>query len=195
MALTLDLKGRPWYFGAIIGAVLGIALVVACHYFILKPQQEEIVLLEKKHQDLQIKVREGNAAAAQLAGFQEKIANLEKELQKLVQVLPTKKETYVIIKKIKSLADAGDFGFRSFIPGTSLVDKDFYSEWPISVQLEGTYHNLAIFFDRMRNFPRIINIGDLEIIAVRTAKSTASISARFTIIAYVYKEPAEGGGV
>lgn len=193
MALTLDLKGKPWFVGAIIGAILGIGLVVACHYLLLKPMQEEIIGLEKNLQDLQAKVAEGQAAAASLPRFQEEIARLEKELQKLVQVLPSKRETYVILKKIKSLADAGDFGFKSFIPGASMVDKDFYLEWPISVQLDGTYHNLAIFFDRLRNFPRIINVGDLEMNAV-PGRPNITISTRFTILTYVYKEVMEGGG-
>jgi len=193
MALTLDLKGKPWWVGAIIGALLGAAAVAACVYLFINPMKEEIAGLERNLQDLQAKVAEGQSAAAQLPKFQEEIAKLEKELQKLVQVLPSKRETYVIIKKIKSLADAGDFAFRSFIPGTSLVDKDFYYEWPISVQLEGTYHNLAIFFDRLRNFPRIINVGDLEMSAIQGHPST-TLATRFTILAYVYKEASEGGG-
>jgi type IV pilus assembly protein PilO len=193
MALTLGIKGKPWWVGAIIGAVLMVAIIVLTVMFVVKPQQQKIVVLEKKLQELQAKVAEGQSAAAQLPKFQEEIAKLEKELQKLIQVLPTKKETYVILKKIKSLADAGDFGFKSFTPSATLQDKDFYYAWPITVQLDGNYHNLAVFFDRLRNFPRIINVGDMELKADKKQKANATLQAKFQLITYVYKEPAEGG--
>lgn len=192
MALNLDLKGKPWYFGAIIGAVLMIAIIVLTVVFVVKPQQQKIVVLEKKLHELQLKVAEGQSAAAQLPKFQEEIAKLEKELQKLIQVLPTKKETHVILKKIKSLADAGDFGFKSFSPSTTLVDKDFYYQWPITVQLSGSYHNLAQFFDRLRSFPRIINVGDMELRANRKQEADSTLQAKFQLLTYIYKEPAEG---
>ena len=193
MALAFDLKGKPWFIGAIIGGVLAVGVVVGFHFLVVKPQQVKIVVLEKKLQELQAKVAEGQSAAAQLPKFQEEIAKLEKELTKLIQVLPTKKETYVILKKIKSLADAGDFGFKSFSPSATLVDRDFYYQWPITVQLDGNYHNLAIFFDRLRNFPRIINIGDMDLKADKKQLANATMQAKFQLLTYVYKEPEEGG--
>ncbi len=36
-----------------------------------------------------------------------------------------------------------------------------HAEWPIALQLEGSYHNLGLFLDRVSKFPRIINIGNL----------------------------------
>ena len=194
MALNLDLKGKPWYFGAIIGAILMGLIIAGTVFFILKPQQQKIVVLEKKLQDLQAKVAEGQSAAAQLPKFQEEIAKLEKELQKLIQVLPTKKETHVILKKIKSLADAGDFGFKSFSPSATLVDKEFYYQWPITVQLNGSYHNLAQFFDRLRSFPRIINVGDMDLRANKKQQANTTLQSKFQLLTYVYKEPAEGEG-
>ena len=52
-----------------------------------------------------------------------------------------------------------------------------HAEWPISLELEGTYHNLGLFLDRVSKFPRIINVGKLEIhgadeAASRTRPST-----------------------
>jgi type IV pilus assembly protein PilO len=192
MGLNLDVKGKPWYFGAIIGVILMGVIITLTVMFVVKPQQQKIVVLEKKLQELQAKVAEGQSAAAQLPKFQEEIAKLEKELTKLIQVLPTKKETHVILKKIKSLADAGDFGFKAFTPSPTLVDKDFYYQWPITVQLDGNYHNLAIFFDRLRNFPRIINIGDMELKADKKQQANATLQAKFQLLTYVYKEPEEG---
>jgi Tfp pilus assembly protein PilO len=70
-----------------------------------------------------------------------------------------------------------------------LTDREFFSEWPISVNVEGTYHNLALFFDRISRFSRIINIEDLEISSLQTSKGNHTISSTFTAKTFVYKEP------
>ena len=41
--------------------------------------------------------------------------------------------------------------------------RQMHAEWPISLELEGTYHNLGSFLDRVSKFPRIINVGELDI--------------------------------
>ena len=40
-----------------------------------------------------------------------------------------------------------------------------HAEWPIALQLEGNYHNLGLFLDRVSKFPRIINIGGMDVAA------------------------------
>ena len=40
---------------------------------------------------------------------------------------------------------------------------DMHAEWPISLQLEGNYHNFGVFLDRVSKFPRIINIGNMTL--------------------------------
>ena len=44
MALQLDLKGKPWYYGAIIGAILMGAIIAAAIYFVVNPQQQKITV-------------------------------------------------------------------------------------------------------------------------------------------------------
>jgi type IV pilus assembly protein PilO len=71
-----------------------------------------------------------------------------------------------------------------------LTDKEFYSEWPITVDLDGTYHNLALLFDRIGRFSRIINIQDLTISATTPTKTSPhTIAASFIAKTFVYKEP------
>ena len=41
--------------------------------------------------------------------------------------------------------------------------KEFYQEIPIALELEGTYHNLGSFLDRVSRIPRLVNVGNLKI--------------------------------
>ena len=73
-------------------------------------------------------------------------------------------------------------------PG-NFTDKDFYSEWPIAIRLNGSYHNLALFFDRVGRFSRIVNIENLKIAALPTVGPVGhSISATFTAKTFIYRE-------
>ena len=186
MGLELDLKGKPWYVGAIIGAVLGGAIFLGGHLLLFKDMQQKIQNLQKKLGEVQTKLAEAQAAQRELPKFREEVAKLEKQLEQLVQILPSKKETHILIKKIKSLADQGDFDLKSFVPG-NIVNKEFYAEWPINVNVVGTYHNLALFFDKLRTFPRIVNVSSMQIRAMQK-QSTDTINSTFTMVTYIYLE-------
>jgi len=128
-------------------------------------------------------------AQQQLPKFREEVRQLELELDKLLRILPARRNTPDLLRRIRSLAEQGDFNLKDFKPGL-LSDKEFYSEWPISVDLDGTYHNLALLFDRVGRFSRIINIQDLTINALNPTKANPhTIAATFIAKTFVYKEP------
>ncbi len=94
------------------------------------------------------------------------------------------------MRRIRSLAEQGDFTLKRFNPGT-LAEKEFYSEWPINVNVEASYHNLALFFDRISRFSRVINIENLEVSAMSGKQAGMhTIAATFSAKTFVYKEPA-----
>src|SRR5262249_1661658 len=65
------------------------------------------------------------------------------------------------------------------------VQKDFYAEWPIDIQIQGTYHNLALFFDRMSRFSRIINVEEMKISGLDNVPGK-SIGANFVAKPFIY---------
>jgi len=188
MALKTGLEGKPWYFGLAVGLVIGLVLFGVGYWQLLKPKRDEFDRLEAHLAELQTKIQEGRAARQQLPKFREEVRQLELELDKLLRILPARRNTPDLMRRIRSLAEQGDFSLKRFNPGL-LADKEFFSEWPIAVNVEGTYHNLALFFDRISRFSRIINIEDLQIAALTTSKGTHTISSTFTAKTFVYKEP------
>ena len=192
MALTtggLGMAGKPWYYGLGIGLVVGGALCGLAWWQYLDPIKDDIQAQELRLEDLQHKKQEGLIAQQQLPKFREEVHQLELELDKLLRILPARRNTPDLLRRIRALAEQGDFNLKDFRPGV-LVDKEFYSEWPISVDLDGTYHNLALLFDRVGRFSRIINIQDLTIVALNPTKANPhTIAATFIAKTFVYKEP------
>ena len=145
----LDLENRPWYFALIIGVVIAGVPHLGLRELLLQRHPEgHQGAHQRARRCCRSKVREGKAAEARLPQFREEAERLETELHRLLRILPTAKQTDELIKKIKSLTERGNFRFVTFQP-QGFVKKDFYSEWPIKVQLEATYHELALFFDRL----------------------------------------------
>lgn len=188
MALKTGLEGKPWYIGLAAGMVAGLVLFALAYWRVVQPKVDEYEAEEAKLAELQNKIQEGRAARQELPKFREEVRQLELELDKLLRILPARRNTPDLMRRIRSLTEQGDFALKSFTPG-GFTDQEFFSEWPIQIELEGTYHNLALFFDRVSRFSRIINIEDLEISA-RTGKTGShTIGARFAAKTFIYKEP------
>ncbi|HEX6863182.1 MAG TPA: type 4a pilus biogenesis protein PilO [Thermoanaerobaculia bacterium] len=187
MAFKTGLEGKPWYYGLGIGLVLGAAIFGVVTWQVLNPMKDRLTAGEKQLAELQNKIQEGRAAKQQLPRFREEVRQLELELDKLLRILPARRNTPDLLRRIRSLTEQGDFALRRFTPG-QLSDREFFSEWPIAVSVNGGYHNLALFFDRISRFSRIINIEDLTIAALPGAPGNHTLTANFKAKTFVYKE-------
>ena len=189
MEIRTGLEDKPWWVSAIVGLVLASLLYWGGHHYLLKPKYEELDAQEAKLAELQIKIQEGRAAKAELPRFREEVQRLELELDKLLRILPARRNTPELLRRIRDLTEQGDFELKRFTPG-NFIDQEFYSEWPIAISLDGTYHNLALLFDRVSRFSRIINIEGLKVQDVRSRDSGPdTIEANFTAKTFIYKEP------
>src|SRR5687767_11309433 len=149
----LNLEGRPWYVAAAIGFVLAIVIVWAVHAYVVAPIKQEISAAETEIAELDKKIEQGRAAERKLPQFREEVRRLELELEKLRRILPSARNTEEIIKKIKSLVDQGDFVLLKLIfPKIAENEEGLPAEWPITVEVDGRYHDLAILFNRLANF-------------------------------------------
>jgi type IV pilus assembly protein PilO len=191
MALTLN--DKPWYWGFGIGLVIAIAAVAAVHYLLVQDMQQRISADEAQIADLDQKIEQGRAAERKLPQFRAEVDRLRGELEKLRRILPSTKNTEEIIQKIKAVVDQGDFTLKKLTFPRLTVAKgggDPYSEWPIAVSVDGRYHNLAILFNRLGNFSRIMNVENITIAAM-PSQLEKTVSSDFVAKTFVYVEPSE----
>jgi len=189
MAMTLD--DKPWFWGLGIGVVLLVALVYGTQYFLINDIDTQIKDAEGQIAELDKKIEQGRAAERKLPQFREEVRRLELELEKLRRILPSTRNTEEIVKKLKALVDQGDFVLRSLnFPDLGKGGTEPYVEWPISVNVDGRYHNLAILFNRLSNFSRIINVEQINISALGT-QIDRTINATFVAKTFVYVEQAD----
>lgn len=75
-------------------------------------------------------------------------------------------------------------------PGPA-VAQEFYEEWPINMEVEGSYHNLGYFVDRVSRLARLVTVRNVKVVS--QSKQTLSNTVRVTCVAttYVYVEAPE----
>jgi type IV pilus assembly protein PilO len=184
VALELKLDEKKWQVALGIGVFIGALLAGGVHYGWIRRMNEDIVKKQSELKGLQEEIAKGRAAERKLSQFREEVKRLELELSKLLQILPASRNTEELIKRIETLTRQGDFTLKRFTPGEP-VNKEFYAEYPIDISVDGTYHNLALFFDRMSRFSRIINVEDLKVANLETIAGK-SISAQFVAKTFIY---------
>lgn len=188
MALTLD--DKPWWMGLVVGLVLAGAVLYAVESMLVKEIKANIVTVDNEIAELEKKIQQGRAAERKLPQFREEVKRLELELEKLRRILPSTRNTDEIIKKLKSLVDQGEFTLnRLSFPPLGQSSSDPYVEWPIDVAINGRYHDLAILFNRLANFSRIMNVENIRINGLGN-QDRETISSEFVAKTFVYVEPA-----
>jgi len=191
MALTLE--GKPVWIALVIGLVLAGVIVGVTQYMFITDIDTKIRAADARIKELDTKIQQGRAAQRTLPQFKEEVHRLELELEKLRRILPSTRNTEEIIKKMKSLVDQGDFVLHRMSFPTLTQPKEGaepYAEWPISVQVDGRYHNLAILFNRLSNFSRIMNVEQINIVALGS-QADRTITSDFVAKTFVYVEPKE----
>ena len=189
MALEDALRGKPWYYGLGIGVLIAALIIGVVHWMLVRPINEQLAIKQRELDELEEKIQKGRTAERQLPQFREEVKRLELELDKLRRILPSSRNTEEIIKKIKSLVDQGDFVLLKLIfPKIAENEEGLPAEWPITVEVDGRYHDLAILFNRLANFSRIINVEQFTINAL-PMQQERTIKSEFVAKTFVYVEP------
>jgi len=183
----MDFKNLPLWGQVTLMAVLCTVLVCVAYWAFpnFSEMQTQNAADTKRLEELQTEIRRGAAIEAKLPEFEKEIANLQKKLEDLLQILPTEPETGELLKWVKNLTDQSNLDLQRFDPG-ALRPVEFYREFPINMDVVGDYHDLGVFFDRISKYSRIINVDNVQIAANSSGKG--SIRSSFTATTFVYDE-------
>jgi len=177
------MKNWPWY-GYVVLAVLVFALAVL---FYFKPQNDKLKVLTKERVKVEQEVQNLKQKKRELDKIEADIAAMTAKLKTLEVNIPQRKEIADILRQIQALAYDSRLDVLRFAPGTE-VNKDFYAEWPIPIQVSGNYHNLGLFFDRLSKFARVFTIENFTIKALSKQSDLNTVSANWTAKTYFFPE-------
>ena len=147
--------------------VAGAALLTGALYFTMFKSQREAN--EAAQQALENKVREN----AELEAYRPKLAEIERQLASLKQqleierrIVPDEKEVDGFIRMLDAEAMKAGIELRRYTAKPP-VAKEFYTEVPFEMELDGPYYSMLNFFDRVGKLERIVNVSGLLVATVK----------------------------
>lgn len=197
MAISLSLDKLPWY--GQVGVFVGLALAgagVFWNYYAV-PANASLEVRRGELAALQADIARGQAIAARLPEFRREVAELESQLEMLRTVLPSDQDVAELLRRVQAMATESNLTIRGFTP-QAVARKQLHAEWPFGLQLEGNYHNVGRFLDRVSKFPRIINVGSIRIRARDGQTADVTVTVDCTATTFVLLEtapPASAGAV
>jgi type IV pilus assembly protein PilO len=185
--MELSLTKLPWY--AQIGAFVALAIggCGAFYFYYEMPVREDMNSRDVQLRALKTDIGRGLATAKQLDEFKVQVSDLEGRLANLKAVLPEEKDAADLLRRMEVVAAQSNLEIKSFKPSPT-VTKQLHAEWPITLELAGTYHNLAIFFDRVGKFTRIVNITGLDVKGRDKPEGNVTITATCVATTFVLLE-------
>jgi type IV pilus assembly protein PilO len=160
--MELSLSKVPWHVRVAAFVLVAAGAIGSFEYFYAMGVRAELAERQAQLDALKAEISKGLATAKQLSSFETDVADLESRLDNLKAILPEEKDAADLLRRMQTVAAQSSLVIKSFKPAP-VVTKELHAEWPITLELEGSYHNLATFFDRVGKFTRIVNISGLDI--------------------------------
>jgi type IV pilus assembly protein PilO len=174
MAMNFNELSGLKQWGAVI---LGGALVTTALYFtVFKNQSDKNTAAQHAVQD---KVRENNELESyrpKLKDMERQLANLKQQLEIEARIVPDEKQVDGFIETLDSEALKAGVELRRYT-AKPVVAKDYYSELPFDLELDGPYYSMLNFFDRVGKLERIVNVSGL---LVSNTKNPQGAKAKHT---------------
>jgi len=171
------------------GVVLGAALLVtvALYMTVFKSQRYQNATAQ---QNLEAKLRENKELESyrpKLAEIERQLANLKQQLEIERKIVPDEKEVDNFMRMLDGEAQRAGVELRRYT-ARPVSQKDFYSEVPFEIELDGPYYSMLNFFDRVGKLERIVNVSGLLVASTRKpaeakAKKTYKYAPNESVVA------------
>ena len=145
-----------------VAVALLVSIAVGYWFVSYQPKAEKVDLLQVKNQKLERQLFNIRAVASNLEAFEKEVAVLEAEFKRARRRLPEGKQFEDLLSDITTAGKKAGIRIKS-IERQPEIPHDFYAEVPFRIELDGGYHDLALFFERVGNLPRIVNVGELDL--------------------------------
>lgn len=179
-------KSLPAWQKWALPALLFFFILLGYYYLIHQPRSQRIVSLTQELTGLQGELARQRKVAGRLPELRAQLQELDFQLAELVEKLPDGKEIPELLVQVSGLGVQTGLEFTLFKPLPE-QHKEFYAEIPVEIEAAGAYHEVARFFDRVGRFPRIINIGKLNMSEPKLLPGADSVRLKASCLLTTYR--------
>ena len=139
-----------------------VILLVAGWWFLWSDQLVELEGKQKEEEALKQQYLDKKKQAVNLDLYVEQLAEIDRSFGALLKQLPNKSEIEALLIEVNQAGLGRGLQFDLFRPGAEEV-KDFYAVLPISVKINGGYHDFGAFAADIAKLPRIVTLNNITI--------------------------------
>jgi type IV pilus assembly protein PilO len=171
MAVTLeDIKRMPPLRKALLIGLVFILLGYFYYFYFLQDMIAKRGELAERLSSINQEIAEKQIFAKQIEKYKKEVDVLKKNLQIALAKLPERKEISGLLDSVSEAGRRVDLEFLLFEPMSEVSKEGLYAEIPVKVEAAGSYHNIAIFFEKVGKLPRIMNIANISIRTIEDTK-------------------------
>lgn len=164
-------------------------LIFVFYQQIWAPNAVDIEEMDAEIRQLESEIQRVQRVATRLPELEEEMGRLESDLELLGHILPEEREEDQLLRRVEAVAAESNLNVRKFTFQPP-VPHEFYAEYPLELELVGTYHDLARFFDRIAKFARIINVDSIRI-STFGGEGSATVQATCRAMTFIFLEEEE----
>ena len=186
---NLDLKNFSKASASTKAVVLGLLLIilVGAGYFLdWSPALDELEVARAEEMQLRNTYTDKKRQAIHLEAYRQRLADTEKALAAMLRQLPNRAEMDALLTDINQTGISQGLEFDLFRPGTEVM-QDFYAIMPVTIKVNGSYHEMGAFVSNVAKLPRIVTIHDIALTPIKDSR----LSMDATIRTYRYLEESE----
>ena len=155
-------------------------------YFFFYPQYIRLDAMSTQLTQLEKQVANARVVAAQIDKFRQEMKDAEQDFNITRKALPDKEEIPMLLTGVSQFGHDAGLEFILFEPKPE-VPRDFYAEIPVSITVSGSYHNVGMFFDKVSNLHRVVNIKDIRMVPsaakdIKTRLTTSCIAVTYKFL-------------
>ena len=176
-------------------------LTQTLHPLTYASRQQEIQKLEKVHADLSRDLEKARLLVRNLDRVEREYETLRAQWQVASTLLPEQNEISSLLRQVTAAGTQSGIDFRLFRPEPPIA-REFYTDNPVSVRIQGGYHQTGVFLSRLANLDRIINVERLRMEGIGSRHGDTNpnytVETELTLTAYtlsgsgVIDGPADG---
>ncbi|NLA74241.1 MAG: type 4a pilus biogenesis protein PilO [Deltaproteobacteria bacterium] len=142
-----------------IGILAGTLVLFAALFifFVYMQKSEQIAASKTAIKDLTGQLDRAKLQRQRLPKVREEMKKVDLLFEAALKQLPNDMEIPELLTKITELGVESNLDISTFEPQSNR-QKGFYAEIPISLKIKGSYHDIAVFFEKVGNMKRIMNI-------------------------------------
>jgi type IV pilus assembly protein PilO len=163
--------------------ILSFAVISNIYYFFIFEPEYQLYRQVRQNYRIQLNTLANyKLRAASIIAYEKTMAEKRQALEHAMKALPNKREIPAMLTSLSQAGRSAGLVFHLFQPEKD-IPKEFYTEIPVSIRVEGRYHQIAYFFFQLIKLDTIVNIKNVY---VQSKQEGQILEMTCTAVTYIF---------